>query len=91
MVCHGCLLHSRQWRYLLAVADVAWHEQDLGGRESGGDGQTVLLLADLLSMGVDPLLCGKKTGFFDAEPMYHKINKQKQFPFKIITKILQIF
>ncbi len=91
MVCHGCLLHSRQWRYLLAVADVAWHEQDLGGRESGGDGQTVLLLADLLSMGVDPLLCGKKIGFFDAEPMYNKIKKQKQFPFKIITKILRIF
>ncbi len=53
-----------QWRYLLAVADVAWHEQDLGGRESGGDGQTVLLLADLLSMGVDPLLCGKKNWLF---------------------------
>lgn len=60
MGCHRHLRRShwkQQWRrYLLAVADVAGHEQDLGGRESGGDGQTVLLLADLLSVGVDPLL-----------------------------------
>lgn len=68
MVCQRRLLCSRlerlQWRYLLAVADVARHEQDLGGRESGGDGQTVLLLADLLSVGVDPLLCRKESRLF---------------------------
>lgn len=68
MVCHRCLPCSRlkllQWGYLLAIADVARHEQDLGGRESGGDGQTVLLLADLLSVGVDPLLCRKEHRLF---------------------------
>lgn len=68
MVCHRCLLPSRwewlQWGYLLAVCDVAWHEQYLGGREGGGDGQTVLLIVDLLYMGVDPLLYGKEHKLF---------------------------
>lgn len=42
--------------YLFPVANVAGHEHDLGGRKSGREGEAVLLLADLLPVGVDPLL-----------------------------------
>lgn len=41
---------------LLAVGHVAGQQQDLGGREGGGQRQTVLLLSDLLPVSVHPLL-----------------------------------
>lgn len=41
---------------LFAIRHVAGQQQDLGGRERGGDRQAVLLLSDLLSVSVHPLL-----------------------------------
>lgn len=67
---------------LFAVSHVAGQQQDLGGGEGGGQRQTVLLLADLLPVGVHPLLENERKR---AEVSFQVVGLSAALPLLLIS------